>query len=587
MAYTLKFSDPTKLTQVTVPDMPPGINNLDTSINLVGRGYPNYGEKMAENFLHMLENFASPLPPENPIEGQLWYDTSDPLNKVLRIMDGTATSTRWPNANGIYQQASDPKDSAYGGLKPGDIWVDTAANQLKIFNSNNWTLVGPVASSSITGPVPEQVDDTLGSSHWIIKNYIDGNVISIISSDQFTPRNVINGFTSFRKGVNIINSGVLNGTATSAQNLEINSLKYSAANFLRKNDASGTGQVITGKVVYQTPTDQTGSIGRDGLIINNGNSTEYIQLYKSGNNALLLNYKSGGKIVFQTKPSTSSTLEDTLTIESRKVGINTTTNALSPTLDVYGTVNILSTLTIVSTSSGAFNLMGGVSVGKSAVINENLVVSGTTTATGTVRLGTKTGSGAAIVPNNTGTYDIGTPTMPFRNLYVSGILASTGTFIYGSIVGNATGLEYSSEFKLQGQVTATSFTYAGTGSEATFTTSLTRNAISSQTSITTASSSLSMLVLDESTSTSSLSKISRANFLSDVSFTGMITAYGGSVAPTGWLKCDGSGYTTSTYSSLYSLIGYTYGGSGSTFNVPKMDKSTTSTVGFINYIIKT
>jgi microcystin-dependent protein len=177
--------------------------------------------------------------------------------------------------------------------------------------------------------------------------------------------------------------------------------------------------------------------------------------------------------------------------------------------------------------------------------------------------------------------------MPFRNLYVSGILASTGTFIYGSVVGNATGLEYSSEFKLQGQVTATSFTYAGTGTEATFTTSLTRGAISSQPSITTASSSLSMLVLDESTSTTSLTKISRSNFLSDVSFTGMITAYPISTPPSGWLLCNGNSYTTSTYSSLYSLIGYSYGGSGSTFSVPNMSRSTTSTVGFINYIIKT
>jgi hypothetical protein len=93
MAYTLRFSDISKPQTVTVPDMPPGINTIDTSLNLVGKNYPNYGEKIAENFLHLLENFSGPLPPENPIEGQLWYDTSDPTNKVLRIMDGTTTST--------------------------------------------------------------------------------------------------------------------------------------------------------------------------------------------------------------------------------------------------------------------------------------------------------------------------------------------------------------------------------------------------------------------------------------------------------------------------------------------------------------
>ena len=102
MPYTLNFSDPTKQTTITVPDMPPGINSVDTSLNLVGRAYPNYGQKFAENFLHLLENFASPLPPTNPIEGQLWFDTSDPAHKVLRIMDGTASAVRWPSANGIY-----------------------------------------------------------------------------------------------------------------------------------------------------------------------------------------------------------------------------------------------------------------------------------------------------------------------------------------------------------------------------------------------------------------------------------------------------------------------------------------------------
>jgi microcystin-dependent protein len=35
-----------------------------------------------------------------------------------------------------------------------------------------------------------------------------------------------------------------------------------------------------------------------------------------------------------------------------------------------------------------------------------------------------------------------------------------------------------------------------------------------------------------------------------------------------WLKCDGTGYATATYPDLFAAIGYTYGGSGATFNVP-------------------
>lgn len=35
-----------------------------------------------------------------------------------------------------------------------------------------------------------------------------------------------------------------------------------------------------------------------------------------------------------------------------------------------------------------------------------------------------------------------------------------------------------------------------------------------------------------------------------------------------WLFCDGTAYDTGTYAELFSVIGYTYGGSGGTFNVP-------------------
>ena len=51
---------------------------------------------------------------------------------------------------------------------------------------------------------------------------------------------------------------------------------------------------------------------------------------------------------------------------------------------------------------------------------------------------------------------------------------------------------------------------------------------------------------------------------------GMIVPYAGSTAPDGWLLCDGSAVSTTTYSNLYSVIGTTYGGSGSNFNLPDL-----------------
>lgn len=51
---------------------------------------------------------------------------------------------------------------------------------------------------------------------------------------------------------------------------------------------------------------------------------------------------------------------------------------------------------------------------------------------------------------------------------------------------------------------------------------------------------------------------------------GVVWEYGGSSAPTGWLFCDGSAVSRTTYSALFTAIGTTYGsGDGSTtFNLP-------------------
>ncbi len=54
--------------------------------------------------------------------------------------------------------------------------------------------------------------------------------------------------------------------------------------------------------------------------------------------------------------------------------------------------------------------------------------------------------------------------------------------------------------------------------------------------------------------------------------TGSITAFGGGSAPGGWVLCNGASYdhTMATYSPLFSVIAYNYGGAGNNFNVPDL-----------------
>lgn len=53
--------------------------------------------------------------------------------------------------------------------------------------------------------------------------------------------------------------------------------------------------------------------------------------------------------------------------------------------------------------------------------------------------------------------------------------------------------------------------------------------------------------------------------------TGSIQMYAGSAAPDGWLLCDGTSYTRTTYLGLFNIIGTTYGSAdGTHFTVPDM-----------------
>jgi microcystin-dependent protein len=52
--------------------------------------------------------------------------------------------------------------------------------------------------------------------------------------------------------------------------------------------------------------------------------------------------------------------------------------------------------------------------------------------------------------------------------------------------------------------------------------------------------------------------------------TGIIVPWGSAAIPSGFLLCDGTSYATASYTALFAVIAYTYGGSGANFNVPDL-----------------
>lgn len=88
--------------------------------------------------------------PANPQTGDAWYDTT---NKVLKIYDGSAWALAMPNR--VYISASDPSTST---TVNGDIWFDTSKNILYVRVNGEWvadttTRVRVSETESTTGHV--------------------------------------------------------------------------------------------------------------------------------------------------------------------------------------------------------------------------------------------------------------------------------------------------------------------------------------------------------------------------------------------------------------------------------------------------
>jgi hypothetical protein len=90
MAYTIVKSNGTVLT--TIADGT--INTTSTSLGLPGRNYAGYGQALDENFVYLLENFASPNPPANPLTGQLWFNTNNSTMYICPA-DGITNQSAW------------------------------------------------------------------------------------------------------------------------------------------------------------------------------------------------------------------------------------------------------------------------------------------------------------------------------------------------------------------------------------------------------------------------------------------------------------------------------------------------------------
>lgn len=209
MSYTLNKTDGTVYTVLL-----DGTTNTDSGLTLIGRNYTNYGEIQNENFLYLLENFASPLPPGQsrgftPVAGQLWWDTG---TQHLKVYTGTA-----------FVPVSEQSASATAPTSTvvGYQWWDTVNNQLKVYDGTTWIVIAPgyTTSQGKSGSFVESVTDLASNVHTVVNTYTNNQLISVTSYDTEFVTTSYPYFSTIKPGINLASNSFLNGNVVNGLNL--------------------------------------------------------------------------------------------------------------------------------------------------------------------------------------------------------------------------------------------------------------------------------------------------------------------------------------------------------------------------------
>ena len=320
MAYRINRTDGTLITEVI--DGTIDSNSID--ITLIGRNYAGFGEILNENFVKLLENFASSTSPRNPLQGQLWYDKNE---NRLKIYDG---STFRAGAGPIVSE------SQPGGLVAGDIWMDSAENQMWFYDGSDLTLAGPVykRTQGLSGFLVRTIRDDQLQPVTITEVWAGGTFLGAYSPKNFVPLanerpelgdNLYAGFNASTTQT-FTNNNVTVDTAKFL--LDAQGIKRDASQFL-PTYRDGT---INGRL---TVADNNGIvIGSQGQVTHSMSSERYSIINNRSNQSMAVSVSVNG------------IRENAITIDTPNRALGVFESSPQHTLDVGGDARIQGNLTV-------------------------------------------------------------------------------------------------------------------------------------------------------------------------------------------------------------------------------------------------
>jgi hypothetical protein len=301
MAYNIVKSDGTPLATISDGQT----NSTATSLTLVGKNFAGYGTFLNENFVKLLEHFASANQPSNPKAGQVWYQTS---TKVLQVYSGNA----WKSISGAQSVADEPTYRV-----AGDLWFDSVNQQLKVWSGAGWVVIGPsfTSTTGTSGAVADTVIDSSQFSHVVVKFFVQNQLVAVLSKDaSFQPATTIPGFSTIKPGFNLARDTspelVFYENANNASYLGA----VSADQYLTKNNA-----LLTSKLVIRNDS---------GLELEDqaGTGITNFQLNISNNNIQLVSLIRGNGLIIRTKPDNAGGAFQTVLQIDKVTGLVTVLN---------------------------------------------------------------------------------------------------------------------------------------------------------------------------------------------------------------------------------------------------------------------
>lgn len=367
------------------------IDNTSTSINLVGKNTPNYGDALNESILHVMENFAASASPTAPLEGQLWYDVT---NQDLKVYRKVGTNYGWVSTQRSVGVAS-PSSLT---VKDGDTWYDSSNKQLRVYNSATatWDLVGPdyTVGQQLTGQSILTMVDTLSTSHDVIGWYIGDQLVAVVNKDTAFTVSGYPGFTTIGPGITFSTSFAATLTGGSGGGITV--------------DNADTLDTLDSTQFMRTDTN-TGSTG----VVSLTNTTDS-SVYTSG--ALVLSGGAGiakGLSVNGTVRFTGNTAST-----SKTTGTLLLTGGIGISGNIYAGAIQNTPIGSVTRNTGAFTTLLA-----SSQLSANAGTSSTSTTTGAAII-----TGGLGVSGNINGGGIATITGGIQNTPIGNVTANVGYF---------------------------------------------------------------------------------------------------------------------------------------------------------------